>query len=137
MPRVAATAASAARSAPVRSPDPLSAHAVWIQTPKATTGARPARGGSAPRGHRLALGEPAQPDHRHQLGVGHLRQILSSGSVTSEATSSSRAAARAGGFTLGSQAGEAAIREVTAQAGFSRFRRATQTPFNAVYEARP
>ena len=42
-----------------------------------------------------------------------------------------------GGFTLGSQAGEAAIREVTAQAGFSRFRRATQTPFNAVYEARP
>lgn len=42
-----------------------------------------------------------------------------------------------GGYTLGSQAGEAAIREVTSQAGFSRFRRATQTPFNAVYEARP
>jgi ubiquinone/menaquinone biosynthesis C-methylase UbiE len=42
-----------------------------------------------------------------------------------------------GGFALGSQAGEAAIREVTSQAGFSRFRRATQTPFNAVYEARP
>ena len=30
-----------------------------------------------------------------------------------------------------------AIREVTSQAGFSRFRRAEQTPFNAVYEARP
>ena len=42
-----------------------------------------------------------------------------------------------GGYALGSQAGEAAIREVTAQAGFSRFRRAAQTPFNAVYEARP
>jgi ubiquinone/menaquinone biosynthesis C-methylase UbiE len=42
-----------------------------------------------------------------------------------------------GGYALGSQAGEAAIREVTSQAGFSRFRRATQTPFNAVYEARP
>ena len=42
-----------------------------------------------------------------------------------------------GGYTLGSQAGEAAIREVASQAGFSRFRRATQTPFNAVYEARP
>ena len=42
-----------------------------------------------------------------------------------------------GGYTLGAQAGEAAIREVTAQAGFSRFRRATETPFNAVYEARP
>jgi ubiquinone/menaquinone biosynthesis C-methylase UbiE len=42
-----------------------------------------------------------------------------------------------GGFTLGAQAGEAAIREVTSQAGFSRFRRAAETPFNAVYEARP
>jgi len=42
-----------------------------------------------------------------------------------------------GGYSLGSQAGEEAIREVTAQAGFSRFRRAEQTPFNAVYEARP
>ncbi|HYX61375.1 MAG TPA: class I SAM-dependent methyltransferase [Streptosporangiaceae bacterium] len=42
-----------------------------------------------------------------------------------------------GGFSLGSQAGEAAIREVTSQAGFSRFRRAAETPFNAVYEARP
>ncbi|MGH3173263.1 MAG: class I SAM-dependent methyltransferase [Streptosporangiaceae bacterium] len=42
-----------------------------------------------------------------------------------------------GGYALGSQAGEAAIREVTSQAGFSRFRRAAETPFNAVYEARP
>ena len=42
-----------------------------------------------------------------------------------------------GGYTLGAQAGEAAIREVAAQAGFGRFRRAAQTPFNAVYEARP
>ena len=33
MPRVAATAASAACSAPVRLPTPLSAHAVWIQIP--------------------------------------------------------------------------------------------------------
>ena len=42
-----------------------------------------------------------------------------------------------GGYSLGSQAGEEAIREVAAQAGFGRFRRAEQTPFNAVYEARP
>ena len=42
-----------------------------------------------------------------------------------------------GGYSLGAQAGEEAIREVAAQAGFSRFRRAEQTPFNAVYEARP
>jgi 2-polyprenyl-3-methyl-5-hydroxy-6-metoxy-1,4-benzoquinol methylase len=42
-----------------------------------------------------------------------------------------------GGYALGAQAGEAAIREVAGQAGFTRFRRATETPFNAVYEARP
>ena len=42
-----------------------------------------------------------------------------------------------GGYTLGAQAGEAALRRVAEQAGFTRFRRATETPFNAVYEARP
>jgi ubiquinone/menaquinone biosynthesis C-methylase UbiE len=42
-----------------------------------------------------------------------------------------------GGDTLGAQAGEAAIRRVAEQAGFTRFRRATETPFNAIYEARP
>ncbi|MGH9478198.1 MAG: class I SAM-dependent methyltransferase [Terriglobales bacterium] len=38
---------------------------------------------------------------------------------------------------LGAQAGEARIREVTRAGGFSRFRRAAETPFNIVYEARP
>jgi ubiquinone/menaquinone biosynthesis C-methylase UbiE len=42
-----------------------------------------------------------------------------------------------GGYTLGAQAGEAAIRRVAEQAGFTRFRRAAETPFNAIYEARP
>jgi 2-polyprenyl-3-methyl-5-hydroxy-6-metoxy-1,4-benzoquinol methylase len=42
-----------------------------------------------------------------------------------------------GGHALGAQAGEAAIREVLTEAGFTRFRRAAQTPFNLVYEARP
>jgi SAM-dependent methyltransferase len=41
------------------------------------------------------------------------------------------------GLCLGAQAGEARIREVITKAGFSRFRRATETPFNIVYEARP
>jgi ubiquinone/menaquinone biosynthesis C-methylase UbiE len=41
------------------------------------------------------------------------------------------------GLCLGAQAGEARIREVASSAGFSRFRRATETPFNIVYEARP
>lgn len=38
---------------------------------------------------------------------------------------------------LGAQAGEKRIGEVVSAAGFSRFRRATETPFNIVYEARP
>jgi SAM-dependent methyltransferase len=38
---------------------------------------------------------------------------------------------------LGAQAGEKRIRDVVSSAGFTRFRRATETPFNIVYEARP
>lgn len=41
------------------------------------------------------------------------------------------------GSALGAQAGESRIREVVMKGGFSRFRRATQTPFNLVFEARP
>jgi ubiquinone/menaquinone biosynthesis C-methylase UbiE len=42
-----------------------------------------------------------------------------------------------GGYSLGAQAGEAAIRQLTTDAGFTRFRRAAETPFNMVYEVRP
>jgi 2-polyprenyl-3-methyl-5-hydroxy-6-metoxy-1,4-benzoquinol methylase len=41
------------------------------------------------------------------------------------------------GLALGAQAGEARIREVVQAGGFTRFRRAAETPFNLVYEARP
>ena len=41
------------------------------------------------------------------------------------------------GLCLGAQSGEKRIRDVIASAGFTQFRRATQTPFNIVYEARP
>ena len=41
------------------------------------------------------------------------------------------------GLCLGAQAGEARIREVVTAAGFTRFRRAAETPFNIVYEAQP
>ena len=40
------------------------------------------------------------------------------------------------GLCLGAQAGEARIRDVVRQGGFDHFRRATETPFNLVYEAR-
>ncbi len=41
------------------------------------------------------------------------------------------------GAALGAQAGEARLREVLTRAGFTRVRRATETPFNLVLEARP
>jgi SAM-dependent methyltransferase len=41
------------------------------------------------------------------------------------------------GLGLGAQAGEQRLREVAEKAGFTRFRRATETPFNLVLEARP
>jgi 2-polyprenyl-3-methyl-5-hydroxy-6-metoxy-1,4-benzoquinol methylase len=40
------------------------------------------------------------------------------------------------GLALGAQAGEARLREVVTKGGFTRFRRATETPFNLVLEAR-
>jgi hypothetical protein len=41
------------------------------------------------------------------------------------------------GLALGTQAGPARIRDVTATAGFTRFRQAAQTPFNMILEVRP
>ena len=40
------------------------------------------------------------------------------------------------GLGLGAQAGEEKIREVVSAGGFTRFRRASETPFNMVFEAR-
>jgi|SRR5579884_144711 len=41
------------------------------------------------------------------------------------------------GLALGAQAGEARLREVVMEGGFTSLRRATETPFNIVLEARP
>jgi SAM-dependent methyltransferase len=41
------------------------------------------------------------------------------------------------GLALGAQAGEARLRDVVTSAGFKRFQRAAETPFNLVLEARP
>jgi ubiquinone/menaquinone biosynthesis C-methylase UbiE len=42
-----------------------------------------------------------------------------------------------GGYALGAQAGPEPVRRLATHAGFSRFRRVADTPFNIVYEARP
>jgi hypothetical protein len=41
------------------------------------------------------------------------------------------------GPALGAQAGEEKIAEIIKSAGFSIFRRASQTPFNLVFKAKP
>jgi SAM-dependent methyltransferase len=42
-----------------------------------------------------------------------------------------------GGYSLGAQAGEEPIQRLAADAGYTRFRRVAETPFNIVYQARP
>jgi 2-polyprenyl-3-methyl-5-hydroxy-6-metoxy-1,4-benzoquinol methylase len=41
------------------------------------------------------------------------------------------------GLALGAQAGEKRIQDIVTAAGFTRFRRIAETPFNLVYEVRP
>jgi len=41
------------------------------------------------------------------------------------------------GLALGAQAGEIKLKEVIQKGGFTKFRRATETPFNLILEARP
>jgi SAM-dependent methyltransferase len=42
-----------------------------------------------------------------------------------------------GGYSLGAQAGEQPVQRLAADAGYTRFRRVAETPFNIVYEVRP
>ena len=42
-----------------------------------------------------------------------------------------------GGQALGAQAGEKKLREVVTSGGFTQFRRATETPFSLILEAKP
>jgi hypothetical protein len=41
------------------------------------------------------------------------------------------------GIALGAQAGEKRIKDLAHKAGFTKFMRSAQTPFNIVYEAKP
>ena len=50
---------------------------------------------------------------------------------------SSIAMVRMGDALAGAQAGEANLSELITGAGFSRVRRASETPFNMILEARP
>jgi 2-polyprenyl-3-methyl-5-hydroxy-6-metoxy-1,4-benzoquinol methylase len=56
--------------------------------------------------------------------------------AASTALCCAHAMSEGGGLVLGAQAGEARVAEVFRKAGFTRFRRAAETPFNLVLEAR-
>jgi SAM-dependent methyltransferase len=47
------------------------------------------------------------------------------------------AQAQPGGYALGNQVPDATLAEIAHSAGFSRFHRAAETPFNRIFEARP
>ncbi len=86
----------------------------------------------APDGTRQLV-EPFAPD-RFEGTVDPVARLYYAGSTF---LCVPNALSQPGGSALGAQAGETAIRELTAQAGFTRFRRAAESPFNAVYEVRP
>jgi len=90
------------------------------------------RGSLAPDGTWLLV-EPRAGDHVEENlnPVGRLYYSVSTLVCTQASL------AQGGSPALGAQAGEARLREIVTRAGFSRFRRATDTPFNLVFEARP
>jgi len=65
---------------------------------------------------------------------GTLAQLGSAGTNGTSCTPASLA--QEVGLALGAQAGEARLKDVVTKGGFKRFRRATETPFNMVLEAR-
>jgi len=79
------------------------------------------------------LVEPRAGDHVHE-NLHPLGQLFYS---VSTLVCTQASLAQEVGAALGAQAGEARLREVLTEAGFTRVRRATETPFNLVLEARP
>jgi len=94
--------------------------------------ARHVRQALAPDGTWLIV-EPAAADDV----AGNLNPVGRSYYAFSTLLCVPNALSQSGGYALGAQAGEAAIRQVVTDAGFTRFRRAAETPFNLVYEVRP
>jgi SAM-dependent methyltransferase len=94
--------------------------------------ARHIRGALAPDGTWMLV-EPMAGE-RLEDNVNPVGRIFYAAS-TSICTPSAQA--QAGGYALGNQVPDATWARLAADAGFGRFRRATETPFNRVFEARP
>ena len=76
--------------------------------------------------------EPFAHDHLH----GNLNPVGRIFYAASTMICTPASASQEVGLCLGAQAGEARIGQVARDAGFTRFRRATETPFNLVFEAK-
>jgi SAM-dependent methyltransferase len=76
--------------------------------------------------------EPFAQDHLH----GNLNPVGRVFYAASTMICTPASAAQEVGLCLGAQAGEKRLREVAQEAGFGSFRRAAETPFNLVFEAR-
>jgi SAM-dependent methyltransferase len=83
-------------------------------------------------GGTVLLVEPYAADDIED-NVGPIGRLYYSASTT---LCTAHALSENGGHALGAQAGEARLAEVFAQAGFGHWRRAAETPFNLVLEAR-
>ncbi|MHB1044684.1 MAG: class I SAM-dependent methyltransferase [Thermoanaerobaculia bacterium] len=93
--------------------------------------ARRAAGALAPDGTVMLI-EPFAND-RLEDNVSPVARLYYSASA---ALCCANAIADGGRLVLGAQAGEARLAEVFRKAGFTRFRRASETPFNLILEAR-
>ncbi len=83
----------------------------------------------------VLLVEPfALDDHTENLQGNPLAALMYSAST---AVCTPNSLSQDVGLGLGAQAGEARLRAVFEEAGFSRFRRAAETPLNLILEARP
>ena len=96
-----------------------------------THGGRPSEGDFFdPNGRRFELGGANDaPEHNHNP-VGRVFYAASTCICVPASLAHS-------GPALGAQAGEAVLKNIILASGFTRFRRATQTAFNMVLEARP
>ena len=99
-----------------------------------TAAARHIRASLAPEGTWLLVEPMRRRPHR---GQPQPRRPVFYSASTMICTLASRAQAGQDAACLGAQAGEARLRSVVEDAGFSRFRRAAETPFNLVLEVRP
>ena len=96
--------------------------------------ARHAREHLAPGGTVLLVEPFALDDHRENLTANPMAALCYH---ASSAICTPNSLSQDVGAALGAQAGEARLREVFEKAGYTRFRRAAQTPLNLILEARP